>query len=248
MTTLRTIVSDALRESAIIQIGTDPAAEEFEEGLRRLEVVIANLFGNELGDQLETVTYGTSGIDLGHADDCWTDRINSNYLPVNIRAVFNIDAAKTIYLDPNPRDGARFALIDNLDTFATYNVVLDANGRSIEDTQTVTLATNGLNREWFYRADLGNWARVTELDENSDSPFPREFDDYLITLLAFRMNPRLGEETRQETMATMQMMKTRFRNRYRQRTEVPSELALQRMHPWNNGFGFSDNHRFNVGR
>jgi hypothetical protein len=248
MTTLRTLVSDALRESGLIQLGTDPEAAEHEEGLRRLQVIIRSLIGHELGENLEDVTFGRNGLTSSHTYEDWTDILKTNYVPANVRLILNLEEAETIYLHPSPRDGARLGVVDNLGNLATYNLTVNANGRQIEDAGTATLATDSLIREWFYRADLGDWTRITDLTADDESPFPFEFDDLLITMLAMRLNPRYGEAITQETVAAMNRSKSQFRSRYRQNMEMNSELALTRIHPWQTHWEASSNDRFNSGR
>lgn len=212
MTTLRQIIIDALREANVVAVGETPDADVHAEALRRLQNIIRSLFGNELGEQLRTL------------DD--EDLEGAEHLPVNARIVFNLGAAKTWDMYDNPRDGARFAVIDNGGNFATYNLTLNGNNRQIELADSVTLNTDAVNREWFYRADLGNWARVTDLTANDESPLPSEFDDYLITLLAYRLNPRYGAESSPTLVDTLTRMKRQFRARYRQEHEQDSEDAL----------------------
>jgi hypothetical protein len=153
-------------------------------------------------------------------------------------------------LTPSPEDGCRFAVIDRAGNFETYPITIHGNGRNIEEASSVSLATNNLTREWFYRADLGNWVRVTDLTVNDESPFPEEFDDLLVIMLAFRLNPRYGAETRGETAEALNRARRQFRARYRQKTEVDVEDALIRglsNHRYWFGDGFMATDRFNYG-
>lgn len=230
MTTIRTLITDAYRESGIIPVGEELDADIFEEGLRRLNALYDSLFGHDLGEPLLPLSYGTSGVSNTYAlEEDVAPEILSSYIPANVRLILNIDEAVTLYLPPNPDDGARFQIVDNAGNLATYNVTLDANGRRIEDALTVTLATNDLNRSWFYRGDLGKWVRVTALEADDESPFPAEFDDFLVTLLAYRMGPRHGAQTADSTIEVLKRMKKLFRARYKQKTEQPSELGLYRL-------------------
>lgn len=227
MTTLRSIISKAFREAGITAVGETPDADQHAEGLDHLNNIITSLYGNELGEELLSVNYGTSGITNPYGlaeDDSWS--ISSVYLPSNTRLILNISTASNIFLPPNPRDGARIAIIDAKGTLASANVTLNANGRLIESSASVVLNTNSLNREWFYRADLATWVRVTDLLADDNVPWPQAFDNYLITLLAFRLNPRYGAQTDESLTAVIQDMKKRFRARYRQVTEVRSEDGI----------------------
>lgn len=227
MTTIRQIITDAYRESGILEVGVSPDADEHEEGLRQLRRLIRSLFGNELGEQLRSVNFGSSGFGNPYAvDEDRSDDIRSVYLPVNVRLIFNIGEAELLYLPPNPMDGARIGIIDAKSNFNSYSVILDGNGRKIEGTTSIILQDAGLNREWFYRSDLADWVLITDPDAEDENPFPAEFDDLLTTLLAFRINPRYGAETDTNLGETLREMRSRFRSRYRQEMEVPVEDGL----------------------
>jgi hypothetical protein len=230
MTTIRQIIIDAFRETGILGVDEEPDADQFAEGLRRINVLYDSLFGSELGEPLITRNYGKAGLTnvYGQAEDISLE-VTSVYLPTNTRLILNLDNSATVYLDPNPRDGARIGVIDSKDNLATYNVVLNGNGRNVESTSSITLATNSLNRTWFYREDLGNWVRVSDLVAGDSSPFPNEFDDLLTTMLAFRLNPRYGAETSTEMIEVLKRMRKMFRARYRQIREEGSEPGLYRL-------------------
>jgi hypothetical protein len=227
MTTLRQLVTDGLRESGIIAVGATPDGDEFEEAFARLQNLITSLYGYELGDPFQTLDYED-------VSDC---------VPANCRLIVDAEQALTIDMPLNPRDGARFGIIDNAGNFATYNVTLDGNGRKIETTDTVVLSTDSLNREWFYRADLGTWVRVSVLTESDESPFPSEFDDFLITMLASRLNNRYAAITGTETYELLKRMRVRFRARYRQVSEQMSDLGLLRLGEDRYVYGDSDFNR-----
>ena len=230
MATVRDLIVDAYQENGILGAEEEPDADQLDVGLRRLNNLYKSLFSNELGEPLLPVNYGVQGIDnvFGIIEDQSAD-IVSTFIPVNSRLIFNLGAAATLYLDPNPRDGARFGVIDNGGNLATYNVTIKPNGRRIETASTLTLNTNSLNREWFYRGDLGNWVRVIDLALDDTSPLPAEFDDMLITLLNVRLNPRHGAKTSEEMVEVLKRMRRQFRARYHQVKEQSSELGLYRL-------------------
>lgn len=239
---LSELVTKGLREAGIIEVGENPEAAEYEEAADRLRNLISSLLGYELGEPLKAVNYGQSGLTNPYAKALdQSANIQSIYVPANARLVFNIGVATTVYLNPNPDDGARFGLIDNGGNFATYNVTVNGNGRKIETTNTVVLNSNSQNREWFYREDLANWVRVDTIGDSDIPPLPPEFDDFLITLLAFRLNPRYGAETSQEMTVVLKDMKKKFQSRYRQKTEVGSEdgLVLLTSNPWDQWTSFN---------
>jgi len=225
MTTLRDITQRAFRESGIVGVGTMPDGDIFTEAFAHLETIIRSLFGNELGEQLTTYDLGLSGVQ-NSSSFLETDATSSVYIPDNARLIFNSDTPVSLYLNPTPRDGARMAIIDNIGNFSSNNVTIYGNGRRIEGSSSLVLNTDSLSREWFYRDDTGDWTRITDLIADDDSPLPSEFDDLLITLLAFRINPRYGAETSQNTTEVLKRMRAQLRTRYRQESEQSSELAL----------------------
>src|SRR5688500_17752731 len=130
MSTNRVIIGKAFREAGITEVGEVPETAEFDEALIALQDLYSSFFGNELGEELTAVNYGIAGLTNEYAIDAdRSDYIDDTYIPMNSRLIFNIDAAKTLYLPPNPRPGARFGIIDNRDNLATYNVVISGNGR-----------------------------------------------------------------------------------------------------------------------
>lgn len=230
MATIRQIITDAYREGAIIGIEETLDTEKFAEGLRRFNVLFDSLFDNELGEALVPVNYGINGMVNPYALGADNSAIiDDMYLPSNYRMIVNISEATTIYLDPNPRDGARVAVADNSGNLATYNLTLNGNGRKIEAAASVTLSTNSLVRQWFYRGDTANWVKVVDFIDGDSSPFPDEFDDFLVMLLAVRLNPRHGATTSPEMIEALKRSRRAFRHRYRQSKFVRSELGLLRL-------------------
>lgn len=230
MTTIRQIITDAYREAGITEIESTLDTDKFAEGLRRFNVLFNSLFENELGEPLLNVNYGHAGLTNAMALNLdQSQYIDNVYVPSNVRLVFNIDSATTLYLNPRPRDGARFAIIDNGSNLSSYNVTVNGNGRKIEGADSITLSTDSLTRQWFYRADTGNWVKVVDFVDGDESPFPEEFDDFLAMLLAVRLNPRHGATTSDEMVQMLKRARRQFRNRYRQVSEQDSEIGLYRL-------------------
>lgn len=230
MSTNRAIVHKGFREAGIIAVGELADAAEFEEGLDLLQGIYSSFFGTELGEPLASVNYGTSGLVNSYAvDEDISPDVDSAYLFVNKRYVLNLAADQTLYLHPNPADGARIGVIDNAGNLSTNTLTLNGNGRQIESNASITLNTDLVNREWFYRADRGDWVRIIDIEADDVSPLPREFDDLLTTALAIRVNPRYGAETAQEIQGVLSRMKRIFRARYKQVTEQNSEIGLTRL-------------------
>lgn len=248
MTLIRTIISDALREGGILALGDTPEAASEDEGLRRLNSMIRSLFGKELGEKFASYSYGSNGVTTveGQAADVKT-LLDVSYLPSNSRLFLNLSNSATVYLDPNPQDGARLSVVDASRNFGTYNLTLNGNGRRIENSPTIVLNTDGTTSEWFYRSDLGSWYKSIDLSLNDPSPFPVEFDDLLIILLAMRLNPRYGQQTGADSQAMLGRFRSQFRARYSQTTEIPSEDGLLRLSSTNDRMTGSSVTRFSKG-
>ena len=240
MTTVRQIITDALREAGIVPVGEDPDAAIFEEGLRAFSSISRTLCRAELGEPLKDVNFGDSGLTNAYSEELdLSSELDSIYVPSNSRVILNIGSAETLFLNPNPRDGCRIAVFDSAGNVGTYNVTLNGNGRLVESAKTVVLNTNGVSGEWFYRADTGNWMKVADLVDGDDSPLPEEFDDLLITYLAMRINSRYGATTSGETTETLKRIRRIFRARYSQINDQNSEIGVYRLpstrHYWQVG-------------
>lgn len=230
MATLRSIVHDALRENGLVQVGTVADSAEYQEALRKLKTIINGFYGSKAGIDLVPISYGTNGVTNSYGKTI--DKkpyVDSVFIPLNVKVMSNLSASQTLYLHPNPRDGARFSVKDLSGNFSTNTMTVNGNGRLIENGSSVTLNEDGTNKYWFYRADLGDWVLVNELTENDESPFPAEFDELLITSLSMRLNPRYLSQTAAETAKAYRDDLKRFTARYRQPTEQGSELALRRL-------------------
>ncbi len=226
MTVASAIGFQALRESNIIGINATPTDPQAAEALSRLNNIVSSSLGWEVGEPLLDWPVGTVGVDPCNWPG-WSAYRWQRPHP-NVRLVVNHDSAETITLPAYPDDGARLALIDVGQNLATYPLTLNADGRRIEDQTSLTLNTNGESRTWLYRADLGNWIRTDTLLADSELPFPPEFDDAFITMLAMRLNPRYGRSIAQETVAAMERSVGQLRARYSQRVVTPADIGVLR--------------------
>ena len=243
MTTVTQIINDAFREVNLIAIGGSPSAGETDEALRFLNRFVRSLFGNEMGELLEPMALGKGNINTQDNVPQYMDDLQDFYVPNNVRLMCNLTGSMTLNLNPAPYDGSRFGIVDVSDNLSTYPLTFNGNGRSVEGNTSVTLNTNGIQQEWFYRDDLGDWVKLSELTASDNSPFPEEFDDFLSIGLAMRLMPRAGATMPAETASTFNDIRRKFYDRYTQRGEVPTEQALVRL-PSNRlyrpSYGFSN--------
>lgn len=229
MTLVSEIITDAYRISNLLAIGVSPTAAQTTEALRYLNRIVKSVFGNEAGDPLTAFPIGRNNIDRPSGYPWW-DQVPDNdwFVPKNYRLMLNLEAPVSLYLHPDPDDGSRFAVIDVSGNLSTYNATIHGNGRLIEDATTIVLATDDTDSEWFFRSDLANWLKYAPLISSDTFPFPIEFDDYFITLLAMRLNPSYGSALTEEAVMIHRRSKRQLQARYTQNIPVRSELALIR--------------------
>lgn len=230
MTVVTQIITDAYRQSNLLAIGSSPTSPQQAEALRYLNRIVLSVLGNEAGENLQPFPLGKNNIDTP-AGWPWYESTPSSdwFVPLNCRLMLNLEDPATVSLSPVPEDGARLGVSDVSGNLSTNNLTIHGNGRNIEGSSTLVLSTNGLNREWFFREDLGNWVRSIPLDLDSAFPFPEEFDDMFITLLAMRINPSYGVQMDPQTAEIFRRSRSQFRARYHNIIEVHSEDGLIRL-------------------
>lgn len=242
MTAVARIVERAFREINIVANTQNPTPMQAGEAVELLGEVVASVYGFEAGERLWPLPYGQNNIQSPQGFPFSQFPPGEWWLPLNARLMLNLQEAFTFDLNPMPEDGSRFGIIDESDNLATYNVTVRGNGRRIEGATQLVISQDGFNAEWFYRADLGEWKRVTPLTAADEFPFPPEFDTWFITLLAMRLSPRYGANLTDATTVAMQRWQRLFKARYRQTIQKPSPLGLvrrstQAYSDWNNQDG-----------
>lgn len=213
MTTASSIITSALREANIIAVGTSPTTAETTEALDRLNSLLKAVVGTLVGVELENWGVVTA---TSLTDPSGVALSSLSYIKPNSRMVCQLTAATTLNLDPKPEDGQRVQFVDGKNNFATYNLTVSGNGNLIDGTSSIVFNTNGTSREFLYRADKGNWVEIETMASGDTFPLPEEFDDYFITKLAIRLNPRYGRVISEETKAVMTELEAILKDRYRQ--------------------------------
>jgi hypothetical protein len=229
MTLVSSIIQKAFRATNLIPVGQSPTTNQISEALDLFNNIVLSSIGNEVGDGLRDINIGGT---------CDESRQVQHHIPDGARLVLNLTAGQTLKLDPHPYEGQRLAIVDVGGNLGTYNLILSGNGRNIEGATTVTLSTNGDSRHWLYRADTGNWVKVTTLLSSDTVPLPQEFDDYFITMLAMRLNPQFAQTTTPETSEILKRARTQLRDRYHNYKQIRSSLPHFR---WFNTYRYADN-------
>lgn len=230
MTTAYQIIVDAYRQSNLIGLGVEPTKSQEDEALRYLNRIVSSVYGNEVGDPLEAVLIGHNNIDRPSGYPWWDPSSDGYwYLPIDARVMANLsETGKKIFLNPFPRDGSRFSVVDASKNFSTYPLEIVGNGNMIDGAFSVSLDVDGFSGDWMYREDLATWVKSHPLTIFDEMPFPVEFDDFFILLLAFRLNPAYQRTLDPQSVTVLNRAKTQIRARYRQDIMTPSEVALLR--------------------
>lgn len=218
MTQISDIITAALRETNIIAVNASPTPSEETEALIRLQALILSALGSEAGYIMEdwnisssSVIRRPSGVLLSSTQaSAWT-------VPPNARLIFNLSGTLTITLDRQPQDGQRLALIDAANTFDSGNLTVNPNGRKFNGSVgNAVISTENYAEQYFYDASSADWKLIDPLADTDPMPFPADFDDYFITMLAMRMNPRYGMTLTEESKARMVQQEQQFIARYAQ--------------------------------
>ncbi len=251
MTILADIISDGFRELNLTGLGESPNTAQETEGLRLLNRIYEHVLGGSAGDLLYPWRLGNYGVEPNDQWD-WSTQQYQNPI-ANVRLVATNEEPMTVYLFPRASDGARMAIMDPYGRLAAYPLLLDGNGYTIEGAATLALDTNGLNKTWLFRQDLGNWALLSPLLASDESPFPSEYDDYFAILLALRLAPRAGRELAATTQAAYKALEQKFVARYYQSAPLITDRSLmfnskqsyRQWVPWTGPY--SDTQAWNMG-
>jgi hypothetical protein len=220
MTIVLDIITQAYRESNLLPLGDVPSADQAAEGLTLLNRVVSSALGYDIGDKLVDWNIGPDQNDPSWAESQWT------YPTVDTRLNCSAVTAQTIRLPANPYDGARISIVSVGQSFATYPVTLDGNGRLIESAATKVINTDGFTRVWLFRADLASWVAVAPFTQADEFPFPPEFDDAFQLRLAMRINPRFGRAMAAESASALSMAMSQLSARYTPKRTVPVDAGL----------------------
>lgn len=218
MTLVSDIVRSGMRESNIVARQQTSPPDETNEALARLETLVFAVLGSDVGYILEDWTIKSSTVIIKPSGVPLTAAQAAAYtVAPNSRLVCGLTAATSLSLNPMPQDGEQFGLVDATSAFVGNNLTLVPNGRKINGTNgSLVLNTAGVAKSYFYRADIADWRPIAPLVLTDQFIFPEDFDDFFITSLAMRMNPRYGKQLSPESKAVMDAQKAQITARYSQ--------------------------------
>jgi hypothetical protein len=239
MTTVTSIITDAYREGNIIPMGTSPNSNQQTEGLGRLNTLVSSVIGNEVGDALDDINFGPP---YDQSSLC------SVFIPSNARLQLSLTSPLSLNLSPVPFEGQRVSIVDVANSLTTCPLTINGNGRQIDGVSSITINANGDNRTYMYRADIGGWVKLSTLAMADSLPFPSKFDDFFITMLAMRLNPRYGQTMASETTEALKRSRNQLRAHYHAWKEVQSDLDPRGMFNDNGATTNYNSSEFKTGR
>lgn len=226
MSTVIDIITRAYRNSNLVSFNDNLDSEKTATGLAYINSLVASVLGNEVGNVFDHFNVGKNNVESTSS----VETLNANWVvPQNTRLICNLEATRTLNLPIKPSDGARLAVIDSSGNFNTFNLVLNGNGNKIAGASSLTFSTNSANKEYFFRADLGDWKESSLLVTSDDFPFPVEFDFYFITRLSTMLNPSFGQNLDPQTVLNMRDFRNKLRARYSQSNQVGVEEGLLKL-------------------
>ncbi|CAM6031246.1 unnamed protein product [Sphagnum compactum] len=222
------IITSALRETNLIPLGVAPTTAQQTEAFGLLSTIVAGVLGNEAGENMTPMPLGQDNIVSPTGYPWWDNELPGNiFIQTNTRIMCNLTGPGFINLHPRPHDGARLGIVDVSGNFAENPLTIYGNGRNIDGSPEETFSTNGLVQEWIYREDLGGWVTVIPISLTGLMPWPPEFDDMFIIMLAMRLNPRYGQVMHPASEAALKAAMTKFSARYKQSdSQQPAEDGL----------------------
>lgn len=228
MTAVTDIIRSALRETNLIPLGVEPTDAQETEAFNLLSTIVAGVLGNEAGENLNPLPLGQDNIDSPNGYPWWSNSLPGNvFIRSNTRIMLNLTADGYVYFDPAPHDGARMGIVDCSVNLDICPLTIYGNGRLIDGNSEITIVDPGTVRQWVYREDIGTWVTVVPLLLDGQMPWPPEFDDMFIIMLAYRLNPRYGQVIHPASQEALKAGMRKFSARYGQsKTQVASEDGL----------------------
>ena len=227
MSTLQQTIDDGWRELNLIGLGKSANTAQTTEGVRLLNQIYRFVLGFKAGESLLNWP-------LGNYERAAIDQIQATTLqlqnpPANARLVAVNESAITVNLPataPYLSDGARMGIVDPYSRLAAYPVTLEGNGNTIQGAASLLINTNATNKTWLFRADLGSWMLLDNLDETDTNPFPEEYDQFFAMMLAIRLAPRAGVSISSATQAYFAEEQKKFVARYIQNAPLIPDNSL----------------------
>jgi|SRR5579859_808128 len=237
MSTAQDVITGAYRELNLYPIGTPIPTPQLNEGLLRLNGFLRVIFGSKMGELLQdwevpfqqrtapvAANYpqnpypiNQDGAFMGLPLSGGSGSLFWPYPPKNSRLLFGGSQNTTVFFPEQPDDGSRMGLIMGALAAPGVTLTLDGNSRTINGakTQQILMPMTGGQR-WIYRADLGDWRPIANVQLSDELPFDEDMDEYFQLALARRLAPGNDKTMSAESLAMLKDAQSAFAARYKQ--------------------------------
>lgn len=221
MTQASAIVKQGYRAGNLIAIGAPLTDDELTEGLDHLNGYLDSLMGFELGEYF--TQWQVAPRNDAPTQERWplwpsARQLSSSqypYPPQNVRLLINVTADQTIWFPPHPNDGARISIVDMVSP--THTITLQGNGNLIDGAAVQTGTPSELDgKQYFYRADLGNWKPFTTLTATDEPILPPTYDRLLALGVLIRLAGAFGRDLSQTQQIELDRLTRRLKTQYKQ--------------------------------
>ena len=185
--TVRDVMYRAMRLNGALAAGDDPEPEDLADVFEAFNTLKRSWFGTLIGVRLSPQP--TAGV-IAQAE-------NGGEYAIAAGAPFTVTAPL------NPKNGARFGVVDAGLGFATYPCTINPNGRLIDGAAAnLVLNVSGIGGRWWFRGDTADW--ILEADfatYDSAIEWPDTMIAYMPYMLAAVIGAEYNTELRQDIIA-----------------------------------------------
>lgn len=212
--TVREVVTRASRLNGAIASGDGITADEAVDVVTAFNAMVRAMHGTIIGPRLSPLPAAAA-------------------LTAENGGQYQIAASlMTITAPTNPRNGFRFGVVDANLNFTTNTCTIARNGRLLEGAAAnISLTTNGDNRIWFFRGDVGNWVKEIDLTIDATVHYPDPLVAYLPDMLAVYVQGEFGGDIRPDVVAKAlegrQSFARSYARRGRNQMDAPLNVPLQ---------------------
>lgn len=212
MATLRATITLALRRLGVLGPGQRPDAQQEEDAVAAANRLLRGLVGLGLSHPVR------------HLETDQSVQLSADWPAQRLLCMVG---GITIQLPPRAADGARIIILDVNGLAAASPITVTTDGPKIEGAASpLSLNTAGVDRALMFRADLGDWRRVSDLTIDDILPFPDDLEEAWTITLMNACESLFDAEMRPSDARMIAPAMKRFRARYMKPWPLRPDSAL----------------------
>jgi len=212
MATLRATITLALRRLGVLGPGQRPDAQQEEDAVAAANRLLRGLVGLGVSHPVR------------HVETDQSLQLSPDWPATRILCTVG---GLTIALPPRAADGARIIILDVSGAAAASPITVTSDGVKIEGAASpLSLNTAGVDRALMFRADLGDWRRISDLTIDDVLPFPDDLEDAWTLILMNACESVFDAEMRPNDARLITPAMKRFRARYMAPMPMRPDSAL----------------------